>query len=84
KVGSKHNSGYSAAKFGGVGLTQSLALDLAEYGITVHSLMLGNRFDKRQGDQIVGAAYRLLAGWRGDIERTVQIHVFCADDGAAG
>ncbi|EJC6017753.1 SDR family NAD(P)-dependent oxidoreductase [Shigella sonnei] len=33
---------YSAAKFGGVGLTQSLALDLAEYGITVHSLMLGN------------------------------------------
>lgn len=42
KVGSKHNSGYSAAKFGGVGLTQSLALDLADYGITVHSLMLGN------------------------------------------
>ncbi len=41
-MGSKHNSGYSAAKFGGVGLTQSLALDLAEYGITVHSLMLGN------------------------------------------
>ncbi len=25
-----------------MGLTQSLALDLAEYGITVHSLMLGN------------------------------------------
>lgn len=42
KVGSKHNSGYSAAKFGGVGLTQSLALDLADNGITVHSLMLGN------------------------------------------
>ncbi|WMR96053.1 sorbitol-6-phosphate dehydrogenase [Mergibacter septicus] len=42
KVGSKYNSGYSAAKFAGVGLTQSLALDLAEYGITVHSLMLGN------------------------------------------
>lgn len=42
KVGSKYNAGYSAAKFGGVGLTQSLALDLAEHGITVHSLMLGN------------------------------------------
>ncbi len=42
KVGSKYNSGYSAAKFGGVGLTQSLALDLADKGITVHSLMLGN------------------------------------------
>jgi len=42
KVGSKHNSGYSAAKFGGVGLTQSMALDLAEHNITVNSLMLGN------------------------------------------
>ncbi len=42
KVGSKYNSGYSAAKFGGVGLTQSLALDLADKGITVNSLMLGN------------------------------------------
>jgi sorbitol-6-phosphate 2-dehydrogenase len=42
KVGSKHNSGYSAAKFGGVGLTQSIALDLAEHNITVNSLMLGN------------------------------------------
>lgn len=42
KVGSKYNSGYSASKFGGVGLTQSLALDLADKGITVNSLMLGN------------------------------------------
>ncbi|MGL4676846.1 MAG: sorbitol-6-phosphate dehydrogenase [Brevinema sp.] len=42
KVGSKHNAGYSAAKFGGWGLTQTLALDLAEHGIRVHSLMLGN------------------------------------------
>jgi len=42
KVGSKYNAGYSAAKFGGVGLTQSLALDLAEHGISVNSLMLGN------------------------------------------
>ena len=42
RVGSKHNSAYSAAKFGGVGLTQSMALDLAEYGITVNALMVGN------------------------------------------
>ena len=42
KVGSKYNSGYSAAKFGAVGLTQSLALDLADSGITVNALMLGN------------------------------------------
>ena len=42
KVGSKHNCAYSASKFGGVGLTQSLALDLAEHNIRVNSLMLGN------------------------------------------
>ena len=42
KVGSKYNSGYSAAKFGAVGLTHSLALDLADSGITVNALMLGN------------------------------------------
>lgn len=45
KVGSKHNAGYSSAKFGGVGLTQSIALDLADDNITVNSLMLGNLLD---------------------------------------
>lgn len=45
KVGSKHNSGYSSAKFGGVGLTQSLALDLAEHNIRANALMLGNLLD---------------------------------------
>jgi len=42
KEGSKFNSGYSAAKFGAWGLTQSLALDLAPHNITVNALMLGN------------------------------------------
>jgi sorbitol-6-phosphate 2-dehydrogenase len=45
KVGSKHNSGYSASKFAAVGLTQSLALDLAEHNIRVNSMMLGNLLD---------------------------------------
>lgn len=53
KVGSKHNSGYSAAKFGGVGLTQSLALDLAEHNIRVHSLMLGNLLDSDMFESLI-------------------------------
>ncbi len=36
KVG-KRNSGYSAAKFGGVGLAWSLALDAAECGIAPYT-----------------------------------------------
>lgn len=53
KVGSKHNSGYSAAKFGAIGLTQSLALDLAEHNIRVNSLMLGNLLDSDMFESLI-------------------------------
>lgn len=42
KKGSYKNSAYAAAKFGGIGLTQSLALELAEYGIRVNAICPGN------------------------------------------
>jgi NAD(P)-dependent dehydrogenase (short-subunit alcohol dehydrogenase family)/rhamnose utilization protein RhaD (predicted bifunctional aldolase and dehydrogenase) len=43
--GSKKNFSYAGSKFGGIGLTQSFALELIEYGIKVNAVCPGNFFD---------------------------------------
>lgn len=45
KKGSYKNSAYAAAKFAGIGFTQSLALEMAEYGIRVNAICPGNLLD---------------------------------------
>lgn len=44
-AGSKRNFAYAGGKFGGIGLTQSFALELVEDGIKVNSVCPGNFFD---------------------------------------
>lgn len=45
KKGSYKSAAYAASKFGGIGLTQSIALELAEYGVRANCVCPGNLLD---------------------------------------
>ncbi len=72
KKGSYKNSAYAAAKFGGIGFTQSLALELAEYGIRVNSICPGNLLNSPLWSEGPNSLFKQYARNQGITEEQVR------------
>jgi sorbitol-6-phosphate 2-dehydrogenase len=72
KKGSFKNSAYAASKFGGIGLTQSIALELAEYGVRVNAVCPGNLLDSPLWNDGPNALFKQYARNQGISEEAVR------------
>lgn len=81
RVSQKDLSAYSAAKGGVSGLTKTLALELAEYGINVNSICPGFIDTGREADRIGGLSTPLKRA--GKPEEVADVVLFLASDEAS-
>lgn len=72
KKGSAKNSAYASAKFAGIGLTQSLALELAEYRIRVNAICPGNLLESPLWNEGPNSLFKQYAKNQGITEDAVK------------